>query len=202
MITINATDWYWKIATNPAAVYSSKRNVYVDPATDSAFTTWQTAHGGVAAVPVPTEGDVWVYVQSFLPLWLWNGTVMSQPAVGQYTKAQLTAYSADARYRKATGGCTITGKAYLTDPTARNTVSSAHLYAVNNPGHITDWKLADGTFTQLTAAQLANVEQQMATFVQACYSCESANETAISSGTMTSITQIDSAFAAISNTLA
>jgi hypothetical protein len=199
LMMFNAADWYWQIMTNANFVYASKRNIYVDPATDSAYSTWKAVNGGAAAPQVANEADVWYYMQNVLPPWLWNGTTMSQPAIGQYTKPQLSAYNATARYNRASGGCTITGKPYLTDPVSRNTVGSAHDYAVANPGHITDWKLADGTFTQLSASQLANVLQQMATFVQSCFTTESANLTSINGATITTPAQIDNAFAAISN---
>jgi hypothetical protein len=115
--------------------------------------------------------------------------------------ADLTYYAADARFRKASGGVTIGGKPYLSDPVSRNTVASAHDYAVANPGHITDWKLADGTFIQLDEPGLAHVLQQMATFVQACFTCENTTATSITGGSITTRAQVDSAFAAISNVL-
>jgi hypothetical protein len=42
----------------------------------------------------------------------------------------------------------------------------------------------------------------MATFVQACFTCESNTLTAINGGSITTLAQIDAAFAAISNVLA
>jgi hypothetical protein len=112
----------------------------------------------------------------------------------------LNYYAANCRYNLASGGVTIAGNKYLSDPTARNTVSSAHDYAVANPGHITDWKLANGTFIKLTEAQLAHVLQEMATFVQACFTCESNQVAGIAGGTVTTRAQIDAAFAAIPTT--
>jgi hypothetical protein len=117
----------------------------------------------------------------------------------QYPRGSLQTYSADARYRLASGGVLIAGKPYLSDPTARNTLGSAHDFAVANPGHITDWKLADGTFIQLTEAQLASALQKMATFVQSCFTCESTTLAAITGGTITTLAQVDAAYAAISN---
>ena len=68
-----------------------------------------------------------------------------------------------------------------------------------NPGHITDWKMSDGSFIKLTAAQLATVLQDMATFVQSCFTCESTTVASINSGSITTLAAIDSAYAAISN---
>lgn len=120
--------------------------------------------------------------------------------LGQFVN--LKYYAADARFRKASGGASIGGKPYLTDPVSRNTVASAHDYAVANPGHITDWKLADGTFIQLDEPGLAHVLQQMATFVQACFTCESNTTAGVDGGSITTRAQVDAAFAAISNVLA
>jgi hypothetical protein len=120
----------------------------------------------------------------------------------QYPAGSLPTHNAAVRYSKASGGVVISSISaipFFTDPVSRNTVDSAYNYAVANPGHITDWKLSDGSFIKLTEAQLAKVLQDMAGFVQACFTCESTNATAITGGTITTLAQIDAAFAAISN---
>jgi hypothetical protein len=175
----NPSDWYWVIGGDAANVWSSKRAMLV-PVGDTTYVAWLAEAGG--ASPLATMQELY--------------TVLA----AQYPAGSLQSYNPDARYRKASGGVTIAGNPYLTDPVSRNTVSSAHDYAVANPGHVTDWKLADGTFIQLTEAQLAHVLQEMATFVQSCFTCESTNAAAIAGGTMTTIAQIDAAYAAISNT--
>jgi hypothetical protein len=199
---INVADHYWSIGGSTTAYYQSKSNTMVPP-NDPDFAAWLALYANPTAIA--NEAELAVVLQAYgskLPAWLFTAASFIQPAPSVYSKSQLAAYSADARYRKASGGCTIGGKPYLTDPVARNTVGSAHDYAVANPGHITDWKLADGTFIQLDEAQLAHVLQQMATFVQACFTCESTNFTGINAGSMTTLAQIDAAFAAISNALA
>jgi hypothetical protein len=116
----------------------------------------------------------------------------------------LSAYAANVRYRLACGGVTISSispSPFLTDPISRNTIDSANSYAVANPGHVTDWKLADGSFIKLTAGQLATVLQDVATFVQSCFTCESNTKVGIDGGTITTQAQIDAAFAAISNVI-
>jgi hypothetical protein len=134
--------------------------------------------------------------------WVVSGNTVVPPGPPPApSKTELLAYNANARFARASGGVSIAGLPYFSDPTARNTIGSAHDYAVANPGHITDWKLADGTFTQLNEVQLAHALQQMATFVQSCFTCESNNQAAINGGSMTSYAQINAAFAAISNVL-
>ena len=200
MNLFNARDWYWSVANVPDKLYASKRNIYVD-ATDADYVAWKAVNGNATPPQVADESDVWFYVNEFLPAWLWNGTTMAQPAVGQYTKAQLQGYSADARYRRASGGCTVAGKPYTTDPMSRNAMDGAHRYAVAHPGYITNWKLADGTFNPMDEAALADLTTEIATFVQDCFTCESTNLTAINGGTMTTIAQIDAAYASVSNVL-
>ena len=182
----NPSAWYW--LADDGRVFSGPLETIVD-ASDTGYTDWTT----VGNVPTPWPRDnagnqTDAVMQEVLTPW------------GMF--ANLTYYAADARYRKASGGVTIGGKPYLTDPVARNTVGSAHDYAVANPGHITDWKLADGTFIQLNEAALAHVLQQMATFVQSCFTCESNTVNGITGGTITTQAQVDAAFAAISNVLA
>jgi Domain of unknown function (DUF4376) len=192
---------YWIVAGSATEVYSGASNTLV-PVADSTYSDW--AQNNTAA-PIASEAELADALRangSQLPAWIFNAASFIQPSPGAYSKSQLAAYSADARYRHASGGVTIGGKPYLTDPVARNTVASAHDYAVANPGHVTDWKLADGTFTQLTEAQLATVLQEMATFVQACFTCESTTLAGINSGTVTTIAAIDAAYAAVSNVLA
>jgi hypothetical protein len=167
---------------------------------DQAYVDW--AANDVAS-PIASEAELADALRANgtqLPAWLFNATTFIQPTAATYSKSQLAAYSADARSRKASGGANIAGKPYLSDPVSRNTIGSAHDYAVANPGHVTDWKLADGTFTQLNESQLAHALQEMATFVQSCFTCESANLTAITGGTVVDLAAIDAAYAAISNT--
>jgi hypothetical protein len=197
---ISIVNHYWIIAGSTTEVYSSATNTLV-PVADPAYSDWAATN---IASPIASEAELADAARangSQLPAWLFNAASFIQPAPGTYDKPQLAAYAADARFRKASGGVTIGGKPYLSDPVSRNTVASAHDYAVANPGHITDWKLADGTFIQLTEAQLAHVLQQMATFVQACFTCESNTVTGINGGSIADLAAIDAAFAAISTVL-
>jgi hypothetical protein len=197
---INPFDHYWIIAGSQTDVYQSRTNTLV-ATSDVDYAAW--AENNVAG-QIASEADLGEVVRGYglpLPAWLFNAASFIQPSPTTYSNAQLAAYAADARFRHASGGVSIGGKPYLSDPVSRNTVASAHDYAVANPGHVTDWKLADGTFIQLSEAQLATVLQEMATFVQSCFTCESTTLTGINGGSITTIAAIDAAFAAISNVL-
>jgi hypothetical protein len=176
------TDWYWIVAASTTDVWSSARAMSV-PVDDVDYVAWKALPSHQASQIDTMANLLDVFAERF-------------PA------GSLPTYNADARYRKATGGVVVTSLsavAFLTDPVARNTLASAHDYAVAHPGHVTDWKLSDGTFVKLTEAQLLTAVNAVAAFVQACFTCESTNLTAITGGTLTTLQQIDDAFAAISN---
>jgi Domain of unknown function (DUF4376) len=201
MAFFNPRDWYWQIATNEGGFYSSRRNIYV-PESDAEFTAWQTANGAALPPMVANEGEVWFYAKDFQPEWLWNGTTMSQPAAGAYTKPQLGAYNANARYIKVNGGMTDTRVSVVpfhSDPASRNALINADALAKAVPGETINFKLTDGSFVTLTGSQLTSVVSSMSAFVQACFDCENANLTAINGGTLTTLAAIDTAYAAVSS---
>jgi hypothetical protein len=177
----NPSDWYWIIGGSATDVWSSARAMSV-PIADATYTDWMNAGNTATAIASLTE----LYA------------VLAQ----QFPAGSLPTYNPDARSRKATGGVIITSIspiAFMSDPVSRNTLANADSFAKANPGHITDWKLSDGSFIKLNEAQLATALNDMATFVQSCFTKESDNLTAINGGTITTIAQIDAAFAAISN---
>jgi hypothetical protein len=199
---INILDHYWIIAASATDVYQSRSNTLV-PVADQAYVDWSNNN---TASPVASEAELADVLQAHgtkLPAWLFTAAdTFIQPMPTTYSNGQLAAYNADARFRHASGGVTVSSLSaipFLTDPVSRNTVNSAYQYAVANPTHITDWKMSDGSFIKLTNTQLTTLNNDMTTFVQSCFSCESTNLTSINSGSMTTLAAIDAAFAAISN---
>jgi hypothetical protein len=152
-------------------------------------------------VPIADAGYVaWLAAPNHTPT-LATMAELEATLRNSYPAGTLRTYAADARYRKASGGLTMTSISsvpFLTDPVARNTLANANEYAKVTP-HTTDWKLSDGSFIPLSPAQLATATSNMANFVQACFTKESQTLASINSGTITTIAQIDAAFAAISN---
>src|SRR5262245_28100275 len=104
-------DWYWQIvqdihetkAAPATSVYSSKRNIYVDPATDADYIAWRDA---TTCEPnkAQNESDVWYHVKNFKPAWLYDGATFSQPAIDKYHPFQLSQYSAMKRWETETKG--------------------------------------------------------------------------------------------------
>lgn len=191
---------YWIIGGSSVDVYSNASNTMVS-VDDSDYVAW--AENNIAS-PIASEAELADTVRAYgsrLPAWLFNAPSFIQPAPGTYDKGQLAAYAADARYRHAGGGIVVTSLSaalFLTDPTSRNAVNSAYQYAVANPAHVSDWKMGDGTFIELDLAQLTTLNDDMTTFVQSCFTCESTTVASINGGAITDLAAIDAAFAAIS----
>ena len=176
------SDWFWFIGGDTNNVWSSARAMLV-PATDADYVAWLDF--GNRPANAATMSDVEATLAIAFPA----GTPRS--------------YSADQRYRKASGGVVISSLSavpFLTDPVSRNTVNSAYDYALANAGVVVQWKLADGvTFIPLDKNKITSVMNTIAGFVQSCFTCESQMSAGITAGTITTLAQIDAAFAAISN---
>jgi hypothetical protein len=197
---INVFNYYWIIAGSSTDVYSSATNTKL-AVNDPAYVAWAANN---AASPIASEAELADVLKPYnlLPAWLFNASSFIQPTPTTYTKNQLAAYNADARNRHVNGGVIITSLSpvpFLTDATSRNTINSAYQYAQANPGHITNWKMTDGTFITLSSTQMATLNNDVTVFVQACFTCESNTLNSINGGTITTLAQIDTAFAAISN---
>jgi hypothetical protein len=176
------SNWYWTIGADTGNVWSSARAMLV-PISDPGYVAWQGPDGRVPP-NMATMADLEDTLRQVFPA----GTPKT--------------YAADLRYRKASGGVIISSlspAAFYTDPVSRNTIDSAHNYAVANPGVTTQWKMSDGTFIQVDEAKLLTMVNTVAGFVQACFTCESNMVTGINGGSITTLAQIDAAFAAISN---
>jgi hypothetical protein len=180
--TYNPYDWYW--LADDGRVFSSARQLIVDES-DAGY----VAFGISTAWPRDLAGN--------------QTTAALQDVLTPYNLfVSLVAYAADARYRRAGGGLTVTSisasKQFFSDPVARNTLANANEYAQATP-HDTDWKMSDGTFVVLTPAQLATATNAMANFVQSCFTCESTTVASINGGSITTHAQVDAAFASVSN---
>jgi hypothetical protein len=186
-MSYNPYDWYWLADDN--RVFASARQIVVDNA-DAAYIAWTGA--GNVATPWPRDaaGNQ-------------TNAAMQEVLTPFNLFIDLKGYAGYVRSNHAGGGVIVTSLspvAFLSDPVSRNTLANADAYAKANPGHMTDWKLSDGSFIRLSEAQLATALNAMATFVQSCFTCESNTATGITGGSITTHAQVDAAFAAISNT--
>jgi hypothetical protein len=177
----NPADWYWFIGADTSNAWSSKSCSLV-PTTDTNYVAWTQMD--CAPSNAATMADLEAVLREVYP----RGTMKTA--------------AADARFRKASGGVIIQSlspAAFLSDPTSRNTMASALSYARDNPGATTQWKMSDGTFITVIEADLQNMVNTTAGFVQSCFTAESNLVTGITGGSITTLQQIDDAFAAISN---
>lgn len=184
-VTFNPQDWYW--LADDARVYSSARQIIVDN-TDADYVAWAATR---AATPWPRD-DAGDQTDDAL-----------QDVLAPYNLfANLTYYSADARYRRENSGVTVASIGgtvpFASDVASRNAVDTAWGY-MNAKGttNSISWKMSDGSFITMSTAQVTTLMTDMSTFIQGCFECENANLAAISGGTITTREQIDAAFAAI-----
>lgn len=178
----NVQDWYW--LADDGRVFTSARQVIVDE-TDPGYVAWIAIN---TATPWPRD-DAGNQTNAAL-----------QDVLAPYNLfVDLIYYSADARWRKQTGGITVAGVEYRTDRVSSNERNNAYNYAVVNTGAVLKWKLPDGTFATLDKAALTNVTMSESGFVQSCFTCENTTVASITGGSITTRAQVDAAFAAISN---
>jgi hypothetical protein len=196
----NAGDWYWEIVTNPAVVYSSKRNVYVDPVTDSDFAAWLDANGGALPPLVADESEVEYYVKDVLPAWLFNADdTFIQPTPTTHTQGQLVAYAAEARGTRMASDLVVNGLPWSTDPLTYGSLNSAFIYVQQKTATVFSWKLLDGSFITLDKTDIIALHDAANDFGQNCFACEDATLDKIEAGTITTLEEIDAEFAAVSN---
>lgn len=199
---IAISNHYWIIGGSATDVYSSATNTTV-PVADANYVNWAANN---TASPIASQAELVTVLQSHgsqLPAWLFTAIdTFIQPTPTTYTKGQLAAYSANARFNRASGGFTISSISpvpFLTDQVSRNTADSAYSYVQQNPAAIIDWKLSDGSFIPLNNTQIATMNNDIATFIHACFTCEANTLASINGGTITTLAAIDAAYAAIPN---
>lgn len=181
VLIYDPANWYWTIGSDVDNVWSSARAALV-PSTDADYQAWTSA--GFNTPNMASMADLEDTLRVAYP----PGTPKT--------------YAALARYNAASGGVVITSvsaAAFLTDPVSRNAINSADDYLKANASETVDWKMADGSFVSIDAATMTSIANTVAGFVQLCFTCESQLVAGIDDGSVTTLAQIDDAFAAISN---
>lgn len=199
MPMFNAADWYWRVANDPSKIYSSKRNLYVGPM-DADYVAWLVAQGVPAAVPIASEGEVWDYVKGMHPAWVLDPSTGSFAYPGQnlYSKGQLKNYSFEKRVLAENSGmnsATVGGRV-RTDEHAKTLIMMAASQADGDPGYMTRSISPDG-LAQLNATQVLAVEGELATFVEGVFNTYAQLDADITGGTVTQLSEIDAAYAAV-----
>lgn len=192
-MNFNARNWYWLVAGNPG-VYSSAANIYV-PVTDPIYRAWCDA--GFIPARINSEAEIWPYVSSFLPAWLFDGASFAQPAVGAYMPAQLSNYAASVRYDKEVAGITVGGAALATDRGSQAMINGAFNMAMRDSGFSTQWKTSGGAFQRVDAPTIIALATAVGAHVAVCFAKESEVAAGIAAGTIKTLSDIDAAFAQI-----
>lgn len=86
---------------------------------------------------------------------------------------------ADHRYAAEIAGFELQGMPVRTDRETQTRLAHARMFVIANPAFETDWKLANGTFIHLTAAQIIGVSDAVLAHVQACFTKEAQLNAAI-----------------------
>jgi hypothetical protein len=176
----NPHDWYW--INGDGRIYASKRQIIVD-ASDPEFIS-----AGAATTPWPrdSEGD--------------QTDAALQGVLAPYSLfVNLEYYTADVRNKKSNGGVVVNGLPFASDPVTMMSLNAAYIYTIDKQTNAFSWKLPDGTFITLDTAGVKDLQSCVAGFGQSCYTCEDEVLTGIEGGTITDRTQVDAAFAAVSN---
>jgi hypothetical protein len=197
----DASNHYWQIE-GETKIYSSATNTLIQT-TDQNYQDWLTI--GNVASPIPNEVELWGALQAAVPWqfpeWLFNGTTFIQPAVNNYTPAQIKSYAAMVRYNKETGGINFTppsgpsqGIKLLIDTSRASVVNinNATLTAQQNPSYTTQWKTRDGAFHPVDATTMIAMNANVQKHVALCFSTE------LTCQSYTTTTAVDDAFSAIS----
>ena len=193
-------DWYWSVANqNTALVYSSARNIYVDPSTDTNYGNWLTSTGLSGPYQVASESDIWYYTQSFMPVWWFDTTtnMMSQPSAGNWYKGQLNNYNAVVRYSHVNGGMVAAGIPVNTDDYSRNLIQGGYTLAQANPNFTTQWYGSDGNWYLVDAAQMIQMGNTVGTHTNDCFTVFAEQGQAILTNATTQPSQIDAAYSGL-----
>jgi hypothetical protein len=188
-------DWYWYVGGDTTKVYSSNRNIYVNPQTDTAYANW--AQNYTSPVNVDSEKDLWAIVESLFPAWFFDGNYFVQPAIGAYTKNQLINYAGQVRYNTQMKGTVAAGIPVATDDRGMMLINSARWAADPNPSWTTIWIGTDGQHYSINQAQMIEITTIVTNRTEQTYTTYNGVVNNINDQVITDLPDIDSAFAGI-----
>ncbi len=109
----------------------------------------------------------------------------------------LESYAADKRWRKETGGLTVSGVPLYTDDRSKQMLMGARIAADADANFTTVWAAADGNLYPLDAATIIAISNAVLAHVNSCFETYATVVNAIKADppTITTRAQIDEAFA-------
>ena len=174
------SDWYWFIGSDDTQVWSSKRYNLV-PVGDAEYAAWLDLDPGNLPTKVPTMAE------------------LEAVLAAQYPAGSLVTYNTDARERRINDGIMVGGVPFATDPITQAELNGAYIFTQSNVGATFQWKLPDGSFVTLDKQAVQDVQGHLTDFKSKCFACEDDTLTEIEGSTITTLAQIDAAYAAVPN---
>lgn len=127
--------------------------------------------------------------------WLYENGVLIAPPAPAPTIEELTAHAADTRWQKETGGITVAGVPVATDDRSKQMIIGARVAADADPDWTTQWVGADGVIYPIDAAAIVAISNAVQAHVNACFATFASVKAAIDAATITTMQEIDAAFA-------
>lgn len=123
--------------------------------------------------------------------WTYADNAFSAPPVPPAPPVDLTAYLANARWMRQTGGYTINGEQIRTDEASQNLLMGACFLLTQNPAlPSVNFKAVTGYVT-IPRDQMLAIGTAIGMFIQACFNAENLILADITAGTITTTEQID-----------
>ncbi|WP_316200920.1 MULTISPECIES: hypothetical protein [unclassified Bradyrhizobium] len=152
--------------------------------------------------PIPgfSEGVISIQHDTAGGDWIWDGEALSAPPVPPPTIEQLIGHANSVQWSKATGGyvTTINGEqvAFPTSPESLSLINGKHarLQQANPPASVL-WQAGATSFITIAAADFERIAVEVADFVQVTFEELQPVIEKILSGEISTLAQIDSAFA-------
>lgn len=111
-------------------------------------------------------------------------------------KATLLAHAANLRWRREVGGIVVAGVPVATDDRAKMMIVGARVAAMADPDWSTVWHGTDGGTYPIDAAAMVAISDEVQAHVNAGFATFATVKAAVEAGTITTIAEIDTAFAA------
>lgn len=175
MTVFNIANWYWYVGTDRSRAWSSAKARFVDTG-DPDLQSFINGGAGVQEINSLAE--------------------LAQIFAQNFAEGMLDVYAAACRFRKETGGIVINGAMIATDRESQAMINGAFNYVSVNPDKVISYK-AGNKFVSLTSDEVKAVAGAVGGHVQACFDKEAFVLAQIAAGAISSVQDIDAAFAAI-----
>lgn len=128
--------------------------------------------------------------------WSYDGGAFLPPPEPIPTPADLAAYAARKRWEMEVGGCVWNGWPVHSDRESQSKIAAERLAVVAGERADPDgWKFADGVFRLLSNEDFAALSNAVRGHVRSCFAIEAGVLAGIAGGAVTTLEQIDAAFA-------